>query len=89
MSIANAKFRKSLHCWRTSPRCPGVPLLVIEEVWFAADSPLEREGFELAVPPRKERLMGALAAYHRRFARGSGAFAPIQGRWQQLTRIFP
>jgi hypothetical protein len=33
--------------------------------------------------------MGALAAYHRRFARGSGAFAPIQGRWQQLTRIFP
>jgi hypothetical protein len=36
---------------------------------------------ELAVSPRKERPMGALAANHRRFARGSGAFAPIRGRW--------
>jgi hypothetical protein len=32
---------------------------------------------------RRERngRWGALAANHRRFARGSGAFAPIHGRW--------
>ena len=33
--------------------------------WFA-DSPLEEDGFELAVPPRRERLWGATPGKHRR-----------------------
>jgi hypothetical protein len=62
-----------------------------EEVKFARDSPLEEDGFELAVPPRRERLWGATPGKHRRLGPepvSGSAFRAAVSDWQRPEEPF-
>src|SRR5580700_3594276 len=61
------------------------------EVRFATDSPLEEDGFELAVPPRWERLWEATPGKHCRFGPepvSGSAFGAAVSDWQRPEEPF-
>ena len=58
----------------------------MQEANFVADSLLEEDGFELAVPPRRERLWAATPGKHCRFGPepvGGSAFRAAVSDWQR------
>ena len=58
---------------------------------FVRDSPLEEDGFELAVPPRRERLWAATPGKHCRFGPepvSGSAFRAAASDWQRLEEPF-
>src|SRR5580704_11542521 len=61
------------------------------KVRFAHDSPLEEDGFELAVPPRRERLWAATPGKHCRFGPepvSGSAFHAAVSDWQRPEEPF-
>jgi CheY-like chemotaxis protein len=58
---------------------------------FVTDSPLEEDGFELAVPPRRERLWAATPGKHCRFGLepvSGSAFRAAVSDWQRPEEPF-
>jgi hypothetical protein len=78
-------------CWPfvplTSPPAADEP----PKVRFAIDSSLEEDGFELAVPPRRERLWAATPGKHCRFGPepvSGSAFRAAVSDWQRPEEPF-
>src|SRR6266853_6583987 len=58
---------------------------------ISSDSPLEEDGFELAVPPRRERLWAATPGKHCRFGPepvSGSAFRAAVSDWQRSEEPF-
>src|SRR5437899_10256295 len=63
----------------------------LPEIGFALDSPLEEDGFELAVPPRTESLWAATPGKHCRFGPepvSGSAFRAAVSDWQRPEEPF-
>jgi hypothetical protein len=76
--------------WKT-PLRPNTMIHPLGKLWFAADSPLEEDGFELAVPPRRERLWAATPGKHCRFGPepvSGSAFHAAVSNWQRPEEPF-
>src|SRR6516165_7280251 len=72
--------------WVNAPQLRRTP-----RDWFVAGSALEEAGFELAVPPRRERLWGTTPGKHRRLGPGpvrGSAFRIAVSNWQRPEEPF-
>src|SRR4029077_4727124 len=91
--IAHRKRRSVQRAICVGLRCASLERFLPwdSEIPGDADSPLEEDGFELAVPPRRERLWAATPGKHCRFGLepvSDSAFRAAVSDWQRPEAPF-